>query len=189
MKRVILIGDSIQMGYQPIVRRELDGLAEVWGPTENGGNSQNVLDHLAMWVIARQPDIVHINCGLHDIKTPFDSDVRAIPLTQYRANVREILTRLRDATHATVIWATTTPVNHAWHHQNKPFDRFEHDVAAYNAAATAIARDHNCPINDLFAVIMNAGRDKLLVPDGVHFNGQGYDLLGRAVAASIERYM
>ena len=189
MRRVILIGDSIRMGYQRIVQRELDGLAEVWGPTENGGNSQNVFEHLETWIVARQPDIVHINCGLHDIKTPFDSDARAIPLSQYQANVREILTRLRDATQATVIWATTTPVNHAWHHQNKPFDRFETDVETYNAAVTAIAGELNCPINDLFTVIMNAGRDELLVPDGVHFNGQGYDLLGTAVARIIKRYL
>lgn len=177
------------MGYQHVVQCELDGLADVWGPEQNGGNSQNVLEHLEMWVIARQPDIVHINCGLHDIKTPFDSDARAIPLSQYRANVREILTRLRNVTQATVIWATTTPVNHDWHHQNKGFDRFDADVDAYNAAAIAIATELGCLTDDLFTVVMDAKRDELLVPDGVHFNGQGYDLLGKTVAGCIKKYL
>lgn len=189
MKHVVLIGDSIRMGYQRVVRRELDGLVDVWGPEQNGGNSQNVLVHLDSWAITRQPDIIHVNCGLHDIKTPFDSTARAIPLAQYQANVRRILARLRNETQATVIWATTTPVNHAWHHENKDFDRFEADVEAYNAAATAIAVETGCPVDDLYSVIIAAGRDEKLVPDGVHFNGQGYDLLGAAVAGCIKRYV
>ena len=46
MERVILIGDSIRKGYQEIVRQELVGEVEVWGPEENGRDSQNVLNHL-----------------------------------------------------------------------------------------------------------------------------------------------
>jgi hypothetical protein len=68
MKQIILIGDSIRMGYQPTVQQILADQAQVWGPVENGGNSHNVLTHLDAWVIQRQPDIVHLNCGLHDIK-------------------------------------------------------------------------------------------------------------------------
>jgi len=189
MKKTIFIGDSIRMGYQNIVQRELDGLADVWGPEQNGGNSQNVLTNLTAWAIAHQPDIIHVNCGLHDIKTPFDSAERAISLAQYQGNVREILARLRNETQATIIWATTTPVNYAWHHQNKDFDRFEGDVDAYNTAATAIATELEIPIDDLFAVVINAGRDALLVQDGVHFNGQGYALLGKTVADCVRRYL
>ncbi|HEY66459.1 MAG TPA: hypothetical protein G4O02_18060 [Caldilineae bacterium] len=43
---VVLIGDSIRMGYEPFVWEMLQGVADVWGPEENGGTSQNVLDHL-----------------------------------------------------------------------------------------------------------------------------------------------
>lgn len=189
MKSVILIGDSIRMGYQPIVQRELDGLAEVWGSAENGGNSQNVLEHLEVWALSRDLDIVHVNCGLHDIKTPFDSDARAIPLAEYRANVRTILSRLQTETQAVVIWATTTPVNHERHHQNKDFDRFEADVDAYNAAATTIATELGIPVNDLFSVVMRAGRDEHLVPDGVHYTGPGYERLAAAVTTCIKQHL
>jgi lysophospholipase L1-like esterase len=148
-----------------------------------------VLANLDTWVISRQPDIVHINCGLHDIRRAYDSDARAIPLDAYTSNVRQILTRIQQKTEATVIWAATTPVNYERHHEVKGFDRFESDVDAYNAAAAAIASALAIPINDLFSVIMNAGRDALLTPDGVHFWGPGYDLLGKAVADCIQQYL
>ena len=67
MKKLILIGDSIRMGYQAAVIRELIGLADVWAPEQNGGNSANILKHLDEWVLRQSPDIVHINCGLHDL--------------------------------------------------------------------------------------------------------------------------
>ena len=42
MQQLILIGDSIRMGYQADVIRELTELADVWAPTQNGGNSANI---------------------------------------------------------------------------------------------------------------------------------------------------
>ncbi|MBI3986603.1 MAG: SGNH/GDSL hydrolase family protein [Lentisphaerae bacterium] len=185
-KAVTLIGDSIRMGYQETVRVQLSAWADVWGPVENGGTSRNVLDHLDEWVISRPPDILHINCGLHDLRRDFGQSVSAIPLRQYEENVRAILRRLKTETQATIIWASTTPVNQDWHHRNKGFDRMEADVAAYNAAARKVAEQWGVPIDDLFAAVQQAGRDSLLRPDGVHFTPDGCDLLGRTVAKFIE---
>ena len=36
MKQVMLLGDSLRMGYEPLVRELLKGKAEVSGPNENG---------------------------------------------------------------------------------------------------------------------------------------------------------
>lgn len=186
MTKVILVGDSIRMGYQDIVRRELAGEAEVWGPTQNGGNSQKVRENLDEWVISQEPSVVHLNCGLHDLKKEFGASERAIPLAQYETNVREVLRRLVSETEAKIVWAATTPVNEKWHHENKPFDRFKADVAAYNEVSSAIAIELGIPIDDLFAVIMDAGRDDYLTPDGVHFTEAGCELLGKAVAGLIK---
>jgi lysophospholipase L1-like esterase len=189
MKHVILIGDSIRMNYQAVVHRQLEELAHVWAPEDNGGNSQNVLAHLDTWVLSRQPDIVHINCGLHDIKRPYGSDVHAISLNDYAVYVRQILTQIQQQTRAILIWATTTPVNQAWHHERKGFDRFEADVDAYNAVALGIAEELGIPINDLFKVVTDAGRDDYLLPDGVHFTEAGSALLGKVVANFIKQYV
>ena len=46
MKRIVLIGDSIRMGYQEKVHEQLADWADVWAPEENGGDSEKVLAHL-----------------------------------------------------------------------------------------------------------------------------------------------
>ncbi len=182
MKRVILIGDSIRMGYQPVVRTELEGLAEVWGPDENGGTSDNVLAHLEEWAVSREADLVHVNCGLHDIKRLRDADDFLVPLDRYRSNVAEILRTLAERTSSRVIWATTTPVNERWHAERKGFDRHESDVADYNRAAVDVARELDVEVDDLWGVVTRSGRDGLLAEDGVHFTQAGYGLLGKEVA-------
>jgi len=186
MRTVVLVGDSICMGYEETVRSQLAGLAEAWAPEENGGTSENVLAHLDEWVLARRADVVHVNCGLHDIKTEFGRDTAAVPLSAYAENIRRILTRLRDETEATVVWASSTPVNQDWHNANKPFARFEADVVAYNAAASEIARELGIVVNDLFSVVCSAGRDGLLAEDGVHFGPEGSAVLGETVAGCIK---
>jgi len=185
MKQVVLIGDSIRMGYQPVAEAGLRGLAAVWGPRDNGGDSGNVLAHLDEWVVSRQPDIVHLNAGLHDIKRPFGARRNQVPIDQYRANLEAIFRRIGEETEAVLIWAKTTPVNQAWHHERKGFDRFEADVEAYNGVAVGLARAMAVPVNDLPRAVLDAGRDTVLAPDGVHFTPRGYNLLGKAVANCI----
>jgi isoamyl acetate esterase len=185
MKTVLLIGDSIRMGYEATVRAALEGVAEVWSPAENGGTSRNVLAHLPEWVLSRAPDVVHLNCGLHDLRREFGQAESAVPLPEYRENLARIFDTIGLQTRARLVWATTTPVNEEWHHRNKPFDRFERDVDAYNRAAREAADARGLAVDDLYAVVQAAGRDRLLLPDGVHFNPQGCTLLGNAAAACI----
>ena len=101
---IVLIGDSIRMGYQDHVASQLAGRAEVWVPKENGGDSRNVFAHLDQWVFSRQPDLVHVNCGLHDLKRAFGAE-SAVPLAEYGRNVRQILQRLQRELDGAVVWA------------------------------------------------------------------------------------
>ena len=48
--RVMLIGDSIRMSYQPHVARLLEGKAEVVGPKGNCAHSAVTLEFLDQWV-------------------------------------------------------------------------------------------------------------------------------------------
>ena len=191
-KSVVLIGDSIRLSYQPTVQQALADCADVWGPEENGGHSVNVLIQLPYWILNRQPtpDIIHINAGLHDLKTVYyGGRENVVPLEHYRANVATILRTIRGRTNARVIWATTTPVNdvrcHIPHAQWNYFDRYDADVIAYSAAARDVCRQLNVPVNDLHALVVAAGADRLLTEDGVHFNDAGQAQLGATVASAI----
>jgi len=188
MKSVILIGDSIRLGYEEFVRTRLAGTAEVWGPVENGETSENVLAHLNEWVISRRPDVVHVNCGLHDIKREFGQELPTVPLEEYRENVEAILNRILTETNAVPIWALITPVNELWHNKSKPFARFASDVKAYNAAAAQVAGELDVAVNNLYERVTQLGRDSLLQSDGVHFTPSGYELLGESVARMISAH-
>ena len=187
-KSTVLIGDSIRMGYQDHAARELADQVEIWVPEQNGGDSRNVLAHLDEWVLSRKPDLVHVNCGLHDLKRAF-GEGQNVPLEEYGQNVRQILARIQNELVGIVVWTQTTPVDEKLHHQHKGFDRFEADVDAYNEVARSVAVDLGVPIDDLFAVVEREGKARLLIPDGVHFTEEGSQALGRAVAACVREYL
>lgn len=93
MPKLVLVGDSIRMGYQKTVRGELSDWAEVWGPEQNGGTSENGLAHLDEWAITRAPDLLHVNCGLHDLRKDCGKDAPAVALGRNADKVRSILSR------------------------------------------------------------------------------------------------
>ncbi len=189
LKRIILVGDSIRMRYEGIVHSELEGVAEVWGPAENGEDSEKVLRHLDKWILSRNPDVVHINCGLHDLRRPVGSDRPSVPIENYRENVRTILERIQQNTLGLIVWATTTPVNELWHKQRKGFERWEGDVLLYNRVSVEVARSLQVEIDDLYSVVTEAGRDLYLNEDGVHFTPAGSHLLGKAVARCLRTHL
>ncbi len=185
---VLIIGDSISMqgGYFPGVVERLGERSRVVHNPGNGGDSANVLAHLDEWVAAADPDIIHFNCGLHDLKVDRKLQTRQQPPDVYETNLREIVRRLKQKEGVRLVFALTTPVNEAWHRSNKAFDRREPDVEHYNAIARQVMSEHGIPINDLHRVIADAGPDRCLKPDGVHMNADGNRLLADAVVAAIE---
>jgi len=186
--RILIIGDSISMGYTPFVTEMLAERAEVVHNPGNGGDSRNVRANLQAWLAEMPAEIVHVNCGLHDIKVQFDSDARQVPLGEYRENLSWVAGRLA-ACGAVPIWANTTPVVESWHHERKEFDRFNADVEAYNAAAAGIMAAAGIAVTDLHSAVLAAGPEKLLSPDGVHFPDAGYRLLAETVVAGLEAVM
>src|SRR5437868_14711391 len=68
LPKVVLLGDSIRLGYAPVVEKELVGKALVVSAKANGGDSANTVKHLDEWVIRERPAVVHFNCGIHDTK-------------------------------------------------------------------------------------------------------------------------
>ena len=70
LPKICLLGDSIRMGYAPYVTEILKDKAQIFSPKENGSDSINLLKYLHLWVQVEKPYIVHLNCGLHDLKNP-----------------------------------------------------------------------------------------------------------------------
>ena len=49
MKKILLLGDSIRMGYDKYVRESLDGVAEVYYDDENSRFAAYILRYLQGW--------------------------------------------------------------------------------------------------------------------------------------------
>jgi acyl-CoA thioesterase-1 len=179
LPRVLLIGDSISIGYTVAVRDLLKGKANLHRIPVNGGPTLTGLKELSKWLGTGKWDVIHFNWGLHDLKF-MDDGKQQVPLADYGKNLRELVKQLK-ATGAKLIWCATTPVPDA---ELKP-PRKNSDVLAYNAAAKKIMTENSIAIDDLYAFALPQ-LTAIQRPANVHFSEDGSKVLARQVAASIE---
>lgn len=182
LPRVLLIGDSISVGYTEPVREALAGKANVHRIPENGGDTRRGLAKLDTWLGKEAWRVIHFNFGLHDLKHCKDGRLdlageQVATVEVYQSNLEQLAERLK-ASGATLIWATTTPV------PDGAAGRRKGDDAAFNAAALAVMRRHAIRVNDLYARVM-PDLAAYQHPQNVHFTAEGSAFLGRIVAAEI----
>ena len=188
LPKIVLVGDSISGGYGPLVAKRLEGKAVIVRPPASGGDSSMVLQNLEAWLVREKPAVVHLNCGLHDLKLAKETKKHQVELAQYEANLRQIVARLQRETGTAFVFANTTPIIDDRHAQRGAnFDRFEADVRRYNATAAAVMREAGVPVHDLHWVVEQAGTATLLGKDGTHYGPAGYERLAEAVADTVMR--
>ena len=179
LPRVLLIGDSISIGYTVPVRNLLKGKANVHRIPTNGGPTTNGLAHLRKWLGDGKWDVIHFNWGLHDLKYMADGK-RQVDTDAYEKNLRELVRQLK-ATGAKLIWATTTPVPEG----NVQPPRKPADVIAYNAIALKIMKKNKVAVDDLYSFALPQ-LTEIQQPVNVHFTPKGSQELAKQVAANIE---
>ena len=177
---VLLIGDSISIGYTVPTRELLAGKANVYRPPANCGPTIRGVQSLDSWLGGRKWDVIHFNWGLHDLRYQ-DENGQAIepsngrhqvPIDQYEKNLEDLVQRL-EATGAKLIWASTTPVPDGadW--------RVKGDEVKFNAVAEDIMKAHGIEIDDLYSFALAC------LAEIVHFTPEGSRVLAEQVAASI----
>lgn len=195
--RVLLLGDSISMGYTPVVQELLAGRAQVVRPTHADGRAENCegttrgVREVERWLALEGGgwDLVHVNFGLHDLKrvdaegrnSDRPEDPPQADLARYREQLTTILDRLVESG-ARVVVATTTPVPTGGVRPH----RDPADVPRYNAIAVELARERGLVVDDLFALVERRLAE-LQRPVDVHFTPEGSRVLGEEVARCIER--
>jgi hypothetical protein len=175
---VLLIGDSISMGYTIPVRELLKGKANVHRVLTNGGPTINGMEHLAEWLGSGKWDVIHFNWGLHDLK--YVKEQPQVSLEDYEKNLRELVTKLK-ATGAKLVWASTTPVPEG---DQKPPRKAE-DPPRYNAVAKKIMDENQIEIDDLYAFALPKLKEIQLISN-VHYTPKGYQLLAEEVARVLQ---
>ena len=182
LPRVLLIGDSISMGYTPPTQALLKGKVDVQRIPGNGGPTQRGLQQLDTWLGKTRWDVIHFNFGLHDLKYMnragglVDPKVgkQQVPIDKYEKNLVRLVKKLQ-VTGARLIWASTTPV------PKGSAGRIHGDAKKYNAVAAKIMKAHDIEINDLYALVV----PKLKTyqrPANVHFKPAGDKAMAKQVA-------
>lgn len=210
LPRVLLIGDSISLGYTLPVRLKLKGRANVHHPADNCGPTERGLARLDKWLGSGRWDVIHFNFGLHDLKyldekgkyvSP-EKGKQVAPPDVYRKQLRDLTLRLQK-TGAKLIFATTTPVPPG------TTGRVAGDERIYNSVAAGVMKESGVPIDDLCGYV--AARQKeipprpvsemlpphhpklrpgeIQLPFNVHFTPDGYDQLANLVVASVEQQL
>ena len=188
LPRVLLIGDSISIGYTLPVRAKLAGKANVHRIPANGGPSSNGLQHLDAWLGDSKWDVIHFNFGLHDLVYMGPDGARLVdpklpgahhqvPLPDYEKNLTAIAAKLK-ATGARVIWCNTTPVPEG------SAGRVADEALKFNEVAARVMAQAGIPTNDLHSHAKAKLKD-IQLPANVHFTPEGSAYLADKVAAEI----
>jgi acyl-CoA thioesterase-1 len=191
LPRVLIIGDSISIGYTLAVRELLAGKANVHRIPTNGGPTTNGLKGIKEWLGDSKWDVIHFNWGLHDLKyIQEDASKRADPkaegshpqvaLADYEKNLAELV-KIMQATGAKLIWCSTTPVPEG------ADGRIKGDELKYNEAAARVMKAAGIPTDDLHAHA--AAKPDAQLPANVHYTPEGSRYLAEKVAAVITDYL
>jgi len=175
LKRVLLIGDSISVGYTQTVINQLQGAAHVDRLANSRGvNDPALVKEITYMLGEYRYAAIHFNNGLHGFHIPDDV---------YACCIRQLVQILMQyGQGAGLVWASSTPVT-------VPGDPSTLDeekntiVLRRNALAADIMQDYDIPTNDLYSVV--AGRPQLSTGDGYHYNAEGYALLGESVVRAL----
>ena len=187
LPRVLIIGDSISIGYTLPLREALAGVANVHRPPENCQHTWLGLEKIDEWLGDGEWDLIHFNWGLHDLKYVDTEGERALPpegtqvtsLEDYEANLDRLVKRLKQ-TGAKLIWRPTTPVPEG------ASGRFPADLRRYNRVAREVIDRHGIEVDDMNGFIV-ANRIPHRAPNDVHFTPEASKKLAENSVAVIRR--
>lgn len=189
LPNVLIIGDSISIGYTAPVMRLLEGKASVHRIPTNGQSTVYALEHINEWLGNKHWDIIHFNWGIWDIhhlkgnRIAAGGRIRTTP-EQYKRNLNVLLNSL-ESTGAKLIWASTTPVAQPTDPSLGMNAVNEGDVPIYNRIAAKVMNTRKIAIDDLYAKVLPYV-DKYRRHDSVHYNTAGNEFLAEQVAKSIQ---
>ncbi len=189
LPRVLIIGDSISLGYTDPVRKQLDGVATVLRPNENCQHTGHGMARIKAWLGDGKWDVIHFNWGIWDThmlsekgglisnETKFEGKmhIRHTP-EKYRENLTTLVDAM-EKTGAKLIWASTTPI------MSRTGKRFD-DIKNLNTVAETLMKERKIAINDLYSSVLPNAKE-WQSGDKVHFNGVGNQKLAKQVSDSI----
>lgn len=180
LPKLFVLGDSHSIQYGAYLKYALRQDFEYGRKGENGDvlqskdangrSSVEVLQYLQAAIATGKfkPDILLLNCGMHDLRIDAATGKHYVSLAEYERNLRAIFELLKENNIKTV-WVRTAPVNDL-RHANRYVDgiRRNSDVIAYNKVADKICNEFGIQKIDLYKHTLSLKGN--LWQDHVHFN-------------------
>ncbi|MEJ8844076.1 SGNH/GDSL hydrolase family protein [Lacibacter sp. H375] len=184
-KKLLVIGDSISIGYTPFLEKSLAPEILVTHNPGNGGSTVRGVQSVEKWLDNRQWDVILFNFGLHDLvykdsanKYDVVNGKVSVSLEEYRRNLETIVGILRETT-AKLYFVTTTTVP-----QNSAGRKVE-DPAKYNAVALEVMKKNGIEVIDLYSASLTI-HPQNSKPGNVHYTPEGYELLASYISKVIK---
>lgn len=179
---ILIVGDSISIGYTPFV---IDALGDKAVVTHNPGNAQHTgtgLLKIKEWIGTEEWDIIQFNWGLWDLAYRHeDSETQGkrdkvngkVTFTpeEYMSNLDMIVTKIKEISNAKLLFVTTSYVPEG------EAGRFVGDAQIYNDLAIEVMKKHKIRINDYYDFSKEVHQDYSTAPDNVHYTIDGYKIL------------
>lgn len=173
---MLIIGDSISIGYTPTVRAAFPEYEVLHNPC-NGMTSVNGLAHVDEWLAMRNHwKVITFNHGLWDIVPFYNVSIEA-----YRAALIEEGTKIKAvADHVIFFTSTYVPPGSD--------NRDNENILIYNQVAVETMRGLGISVIDLYRVSRSLD-DQHATDNFVHYNDYGYSVLGKSVINAINLSM
>ena len=188
LPNVLIIGDSISIGYTLPTRALLKGKVNLHRIPTNGGPTTKGLSEIEKWLGNKKWDLIHFNWGLHDLKfmgkdgtnlVPKEKGgVVQVPLADYEKNLEKLVVRMKKSAKQ-LVWRNTTPIPEG----SKA--RYVGDSIKYNKVAARVMKKHNVPTLDLFTPSKKNMKDWMRKAD-VHYYPHGSQALAELVAKDVK---
>jgi acyl-CoA thioesterase-1 len=183
LPRVLIMGDSISIGYTPRVRKLLDGKANIHRPKTNCRWSAFGNENVLHWIGDEKWDLIHFNFGLWDWYG-WKQNKKATAQS-YAKSLEGVVQKLKS-TGTKLVFAVTTPPC-IGPEKKVQFIVSEERAEEFNRAALTVMKKYGVAINDLYSAI---GKDRAkyqLGENDVHYNDAGRDLLAAQVSKVITK--
>lgn len=190
--QVLIIGDSISIGYTPFVKEHFKNNAIVSHNQGNAGDTGRGLKNIIEYLGDGNWDIILFNWGLWDLcyRHPASklygnrdkvNGTITFTVEEYKSNLDSLVQVMKSNTEARLIFVTTTyvPENEA--------GRYAKDAKIYNKAAKEVMKRNAISICDIYKKSKSIHKFYGIGNDDVHYTEKGNQLLAKLIIERLEK--
>lgn len=189
-KNVLLLGDSISLGYRERIRNALKNEFRVVFPKEQGKSAADIYRMLYEWsrdLVSDSNDVrlVYWNAGLWDVVNIFDEGNNT-DIDVYKDYLYRTYNRIKKIfPNALICFGTTTPVLE--NRYKSDFYRTNKEIERYNEAAKEILFEQVDLYDDLYSLVEGTEAEEYV--DATHFGNNINQKLANHICKEIKRLL